>query len=268
MILQNAVIVLLCTYMYKYKYRKGQEMLQTTNSVPLHVQASNYMREKIYNREWNVDEQIPTEHALMDILGMSRGTVKRAIKALVDEGLLVQVRGKGTFVTRPNISHPSGNCLLSFAESLHSQGIDFETQVLGQETIPADEFLAEKLQVPVNAPFFFLKRVRTVDGEPIMYIENRISLLVVPGLDKVDFGKETLFASIEQYAGRRIGYSQARYAAKIAGEKRGTILHVGEEAPVLHLEQQVFLSNNVPVEWGNVWLRANRYVVGTILQRV
>ena len=243
-------------------------MQQMTNSVLLYTQASNYMREKIYNREWTVDEQIPTEHALASLLGMSRGTVKRAIKTLVDEGLLVQIRGKGTFVTRPNITHPSGNCLLSFAESLHSQGIEFETQVLGQEVIAADEFLAEKLQVPVNAPVLFLRRARTVDGEPIMYIENRVSLMAAPGLDSFDFERETLFASLERCAGKRIGYSKARYAAKIAGEKRGAILQVGEEAPVLHLEQQVFLSDNVPIEWGNVWLRANRYVVGTILQRV
>ena len=243
-------------------------MLRKTNSVSLHTQASNYMREKIYNREWDVDEKIPTEFELTDILGMSRGTVKRAIKSLVDEGLLVQIPGRGTFVTRPNITHPSGNCLLSFAESLHSQGIEFETQVLESSIIRADAFLSEKLQVPVNAPVLFLRRVRTVDGEPIMYIENRLSMLVVPGLDKVDFEQESLFKSIERCAGKRIGYSQARYAAKIAGEKRGEILHVGEEAPVLHLEQQVFLSDNVPVEWGNVWLRANRYVVGTVLQRV
>lgn len=243
-------------------------MLQTSNSAPLHVQAANYMREKIENREWPEDEQIPTEFALMDILGMSRGTVKRAIKALVDEGLLVQIRGKGTFVTRPNITHPSGNCLLSFAESLRSQGIDFETEVLEQTTINADEFLSNKLQVPVNAPVLFLRRVRSVHGDPIMYIENRVNLLQAPGLDQVDFNEVALFPSIERCAGKRIGYSQSRYAAKIAGEKRGRILHVGEEAPVLHLEQQIFYADNTVTEWGNVWLRANRYVVGTVLQRV
>lgn len=243
-------------------------MLQTTNSVPLHVQAANYMRDKIDSREWAVDEQIPTEFELMDILGMSRGTVKRAIKALVDEGLLVQIRGKGTFVTRPNITHPSGNCLLSFAESLHAQGIEFETHVLEHETISADEFLSSKLQVPVNAPVLFLKRVRSVDGEPIMIIENRINLLQAPGLEDVDFEKETLFPWLERCAGKRIGYSQVRYAAKIAGEKRGRLLQVGEEAPVLHLEQQIFYADNTVTEWGNVWLRANRYVVGTVLQRV
>ena len=139
-------------------------MLDKASSVPLHVQASNFIREKIYNREWDVDAKIPTEFELVELLGMSRGTVKRAIKALVDEGLLVQVRGKGTFVTRPNISHPSGNCLLSFAESLHAQGLDFETQVLEQRVIEADERLSAKLQIPVNAPVLLLRRVRTIDG--------------------------------------------------------------------------------------------------------
>ena len=101
-----------------------------------------------------------------------------------------------------------------------------------------------------------------------MYIENRLSLLVAPGLEKIDYVKEALFPNIERLAGMRIGYSQARYAAKIAGEKRGEILGVSEEAPVLHLDQLIFMVDNVPIEWGNVWLRANRYVVGTVLQRV
>ena len=243
-------------------------MLDKASSVPLHVQASNFIREKIYNREWDVDAKIPTEFELVELLGMSRGTVKRAITARVDEGLLVQVRGKGTFVTRPNISHPSGNCLLSFAESLHAQGLDFETQVLEQQVIEADERLSAKLQIPVNAPVLLLRRVRTIDGEAVMYIENRLSLLVAPGLEKIDYVKEALFPNIERLAGRRIGYSQARYAAKIAGEKRGGILGVSEDAPVLHLDQLIFMVDNVPIEWGNVWLRANRYVVGTVLQRV
>lgn len=251
-----------------YKDYKEKNMFDGSSSIPLHTQASDYMREKIYNREWEVDNQIPPELELMDLLGMSRGTIKRAIKTLVDEGLLVQVRGKGTFVTKPSISHPSGNCLLSFAESLKAQGLEFTTKPLGAETIKANNFLSDKLQIPVNAPVFFLRRVRYVDGEAIMYIENRISLLAVPGLDVVDFEKETLFSSIEKYSGKHIGYSNSRYAARVAGKKRGAILNVNEEAPVLHLEQQVFLSDNTPAEWGNVWLKADKYVVGTILQRV
>lgn len=243
-------------------------MIELSSSAPLHVQAANYMREKIYNHEWVTDEQIPTEFELAEQLGMSRGTVRRAIKSLVEEGLLIQVQGRGTFVTQSDIVHPSGTCLISFAESLRSQGIAFTTEVVREEVSRANAFIAGKLLVPEGSRVLFLDRVRSVEGEPIMYIESAINLEVLPGLELVDFNSETLFATIEKRYGRRIGHSNARFAAMVAGEKRGHILGVETTAPVLHIEQQIFFTDNTPVEWSNVWLRASRYVVSTLMQRV
>ena len=82
---------------------------------------------------------------------MSRGTIRRAISALVEEGLLVQMRGRGTFVTRNRIMHPSGNTLISFAESLRSQGIDFTTKVLRQEVVPADDYISNSVLLAARA---------------------------------------------------------------------------------------------------------------------
>ena len=238
------------------------------NSTLLHVQAANFMREKIYSHEWLPDAQIPTEHELMDILGMSRGTVRRAIKTLVEENLLSQIRGKGTFVTKTVFTHPTGSTLISFAESLRSQGVDFTTKVLLHEVKAADELIASKLFVPVGSPVLALNRLRSVDGEPIMFIESNINLSALPGLDEVDFNTHTLFATIEERFGKRIGHSNARYAARVAGQERGSVLGVPAESPVLHLEQQIFLTDNTSAEWSNVWLSANKYVVGTVLQRI
>lgn len=243
-------------------------MVEIANSIPLHVQAANYMRERIYGHEWAPDSQIPTEHELMELLGMSRGTIRRAIRALVDENLLVQIRGKGTFVTRSVFTHPTGSTLISFAESLRSQGVEFTTRVLRHEVRPADEFMSGKLFVSVGSPVLLLDRVRSVDGKPIMMIESYINLALFPGLDKVDFEQRNLFETIEAMFGKRIGHSNARYAARVAGEERGAILGTSAESPVLHLEQQIFLTDNTSAEWSNVWLSANKYVVGTVLQRI
>ena len=68
---------------------------------PLHAQVADYVREKVYSRQWGVDEPIPSEHELAAMLGLSRGTVKKGVRTLVDEGLLVQQPGRGTFVVRP-----------------------------------------------------------------------------------------------------------------------------------------------------------------------
>ena len=96
----------------------------------LYVQVADYVREKIYSKEWGVDERIPSEHELMAMLHLSRGTVQKGIRSLVEEGLLVQQRGRGTFVIEPVMARPSGNKLHSFAESMTEQGIDFVTKVV------------------------------------------------------------------------------------------------------------------------------------------
>ncbi|SER64295.1 GntR family transcriptional regulator [Parafannyhessea umbonata] len=242
--------------------------LRRETSVPLYVQVADVLRDKIYSHEWEAGCKIPTEYELCGLLGVSRGCVKRGMSSLVSEGLLVQCRGRGTFVTdRKAISHPTGNTLLSFAESLRSQGIKFETRQLGAEIVPADAHLARMLYISESDPVFFLRRVRLVEGKPIMYIENRIRAELVPDIEEVDFSKATLFETMERLAGRRIGFSNARYDAEVAGESRGRALGVSPESPVLHLEQHIFYADDTPAEWGNVWLQAYRYVVGTILPR-
>lgn len=100
-----------------------------------------------------------------------------------------------------------------------------------------------------------------------MLIENRINIALCPGITDVDFNKQNLFPTVEELSGQKIVYSESRYAAKIVGSERGHYLEVNEDAPVLHLEQLVFLENKMPFDLGNVWLKSDKYYLGTILQR-
>ena len=58
------------------------------------------------------------------------------------------------------------------------------------------------------------------------------------------------------------------YSARTAGKKRAQWLRCDEHAPVLDLDQLVRLDNGVPVEWGSVWLPANRCVISSEIDRV
>lgn len=243
-------------------------MADRNNPELLYLQVANYMREKIYDHEWKTNQQIPTEARLMEEFGMSRGTIRRALKELVGEGLLVARCGRGTFVTSKSVAHPTGGSLVSFAESLRSQGLAYTTRVLRQEVMQADDFVAARLSTPVGSPVLALERLRSVDGDPLIYLESRINLGLCSGLEATDLAANSLFDVVEQVYHKRIGYSHAQYAAMVAGERRGELLGVSPEAPVLHLEQQVMLNDNTPFEWSNVWLRANRYIVGAVLQRI
>ncbi|WP_158780638.1 GntR family transcriptional regulator [Pantoea sp. BAV 3049] len=237
------------------------------SEIPLYLQVSEWIRENVYKGELDTGDRIPSENQLMEILNVSRGTVKKAVTLLVNEGLLVQVQGKGTFVKSENISYSLGEGLLSFAESLESQNLKFNTQVVTSRIEPATKQVASKLRVEVGEPILYLERLRSVEDEKVMLIENRINMKLCPGIKDVNFNENNLFPTIERLSKRKIGFAESRYAARIIGNERGNYLEVKEDAPVLHLEQLVFFEENLPVEFGNVWLKSNKYYLGTILQR-
>ncbi|TDS98249.1 GntR family transcriptional regulator [Rahnella sp. BIGb0236] len=237
------------------------------SEVPLYLQVSEWIRENIYKGDLTTGDRVPSENQIMDMLGVSRGTVKKAVTLLVNEGMLVQVQGKGTFVKSENISYSLGEGLLSFAESLESQHLNFETQVIESRIDVASKLVASKLGIEMGAPILYLKRVRSVEGERVMLIENRINIAHCPGIEDIDFNSNNLFPTVERLSGKKIASSESRYAAKIIGAERGHYLEVHEDAPVLHLEQIVYFENNIPLEFGNVWLKSDKYYLGTVLQR-
>ena len=240
---------------------------QKKGAIPLYTQVADWIREQIYDGTWNYGEQIVSENQLGEMLKISRGTIKKAIAQLCEEGLLTQVQGKGTFVTDDKISYPMGKGLLSFAESMKEQNIAYTTKVLEKRFEQANAHIAQKLHIAQGDTILYLKRVRYVNEEPVMLIENRINIQLCPGLEEVDFTTQSLFDAVERISGRKIKFSEARYAARTVGMERAPYLDVHESAPVLHLEQIVHLDNDDVIDFGNVWLKSNRYYLGMIYRR-
>ena len=244
----------------------SQSKLNKRISAPLHMQLADFLREKIYSRAWGSGMRIPSEHDLMAQFGISRGTVRRAIRSLVGEGLLIQEHGRGTFVSEPGISHPAGVRPFSFAESLHNQGKDFVTHILDSFVVPASLDVARELGIAEGTDVLFLRRVRTVGGEPFICQEGWFNLSACPGLDKVDFTKESAFDAVQATSGCRIAFSRISYTARVAGKEHGGYLGVDEASPVLMLEQTIRLEDERAIEWNHTWLKAGQAVVGDAIQ--
>ena len=228
---------------------------------PLHANVADYIREKVYSKQWGVGEALPSEHELAAMLGVARGTVQKAIRTLVNEGLLVQQRGRGTFVTQPLMARPSSTRLLSFAESMDEQDLAYQTHVVEQRIESANDACARNLALEPGAKHLFLTRVRSLRGRPVMLIESHLNLRVCPGLENADFTTEGVFAAVERTSGHRVGRCEMSYSARVAGRTRGAWLDCDEHAPVLNLDQLVRLDDETPFEWGSVWLPANRCVI-------
>ncbi|MDI9469609.1 MAG: GntR family transcriptional regulator [Bacillota bacterium] len=114
--------------------------IDKNSSVPLYAQLKDLLSERIEDGSYGPGSQIPTELALCEELDLSRPTVRKAISELVNEGLLIIRKGKGTFVREapdhlilPNFS-PFRFCFLAGQSLEDKRFIDYEKI----DTLPAE----------------------------------------------------------------------------------------------------------------------------------
>lgn len=242
-------------------------MLERDSPTPLYEQVEALIKKNILNKTWPKGKKIPTEPELMKEFGVSRGTLKRAISNLQKKGYLVQRQGLGTFV-QADIEIPLERGLYSFAEYFQAHHMAYSNKILLEE-IPhkTSKEIADKLGISVNDKYFRLRRLREVEGENIMLIENNINLANAPHIEKADFSKESLFSIIEKYSKETVEYSETKYSAIAANSEVSSFFNIKVGSPILYQEQLVHLSNNSIIEFARVWIKSNHFSLKTILHR-
>lgn len=234
---------------------------------PLHQQISDQMRANIASGIWPPHYKLRAEPELAADLGVSRGTLRRALRTLIAEGLLVQVHGKGTFVKPKTIEPPIAQELLSLAEGLRRLGISFETTVRSSRVVLPPVPVQALLDLPPEAQVFRLERVRSIDGDPVALSTNYVRRDLCPGIETFDFTHKTLFGVIEHECGLKLASGRRTFEAQAASREVSEALRVPEGSPVLYLEQVTYLADGRPVEYSDVWIRGDRLKLSSVLTR-
>ena len=154
-------------------------LVDSSDVMPLYHQLKLQIREHAMRLE--PDTMIPSEKELMDLSGVGRATVRRAISDLVQEGFLQTHQGRGTFTARPRIeaslSRPAG-----FTETMTRLGRSPSTKVLLLELIEASPDVASHLGVDAGEGVYVIERLRLIDDEPCMVERTHMPERNAPGL--------------------------------------------------------------------------------------
>lgn len=116
--------------------------------------------DKIQSGEWPVGYMLPTELELCDQFHVSRPSVRTALLSLVNDGYLVRIKGKGTFVTTPQRLEESTIFIESFSEEMRRQGRAIQNEVLEFRIMAADEKVCRHLELPAGSTVVKLTRLR------------------------------------------------------------------------------------------------------------
>lgn len=233
----------------------------------LHSQISDAIRSRIISGQWPPHHRLKSEPELAVELGVSRGTLRRALSTLIDEGLLRQVQGRGTFVTETLLEPAVAQKLSTLSEDFASQGIRLDTTVVESGIVDPPGYVGALLRVPDGAQVLRLIRVRSTVDRPIALLHNYVRIDLAPGIEKVDFASESLFGTLEGRCQLKIGTARRTFSAQAATPDVARALSVAESSPVQYLEQLTFLADGDPVEYSDVWIDSSELRVVTLLAR-
>ncbi len=102
--------------------------------LPLYINIKNQLKQQILSDDYSIDERIPSENQLMTSFGVSRITVRKALKELHAEGLLWSIQGKGAFVSKPKVSQEIRS-LQSLSEAIDSRLNRVSTKLLSAKKV-------------------------------------------------------------------------------------------------------------------------------------
>lgn len=243
------------------------EGLDREAPVPLHAQVSEQMRARIVSGEWPPHYRLRAEPELATNLGISRGTLRRALSTLIRDGLLVQVRGRGTFVTSTAIEPSIAQKLTTLSEDFARQGVDVTTDVRAQDVIAAPSPVAALLDLHPGQYVLHLERLRSTPDGPVALLVNYVRLDVCPGIDSVDLTDRSLFGVLENDYGLKISTGRRTFNATAARAESSAALEVPDGFPLLYLEQITYLDDGRPIEYSDVWIHSDRMRVTSMLSR-
>lgn len=214
--------------------------------IPKHYQVVQILREIISSGQLKPGDQLPTEQALCSRYGVSRGTVRQALSALVHANLVTREPGRGTFV------NPSGNrslhfTLASFVEDMRRQGTQASTRLIRCQVIPAPLDIQRRLRLRPRTPVIHIERLRLANDRPVLYEQRYLAEKLCPALVKHDLETE----SIHDLLTRRYDIPLTRaihtIEVRLLSRSESKLLLVPPGTPAFFVDRLTYTTGDRPV---------------------
>lgn len=154
--------------------------------IPKYLSIVNLIVARIRNNELRPGSKVPSENEIIKEYNVSNTTARKVLQEIENAGLVIKVRGRGTFV-KDFIIERSAAKILSFTRNMMEQGLNPSTLVIDSKVIDKDWSVNVSGEVyAIPGPVFRLRRLRLANGKPMMHETRYISLRSCPEIWKYD----------------------------------------------------------------------------------
>jgi GntR family transcriptional regulator len=239
----------------------------TGKRVPLHLNISQQLYQRIINGDYLPETKLPSERELITEFQVSRITIRKAIANLINQGLVIAHQGKGVFVSQKRkVTYNLSNPLTFLAEDLARQGSELSIENISFELLTPSPEVQKILQLPATNPIAYLqKKLLLIDRIPSCIDITHI----LPDIGEklaAELKQNMTFPVLQQN-----GFSIERVAAIIectnANLELSQYLDVPLGHPLLVYRHTAYTTNDRPLVWGESISRGDRFCYSVSQQR-
>lgn len=236
-----------------------------TRPEPLYHQVVDEIRQHIASGRWSPGERVPSERQLAEILGVSRITVRHAVRLAVEAGLLEQRPGVGTFVREPGRLRQDLSEVRTFELTLAEQGLVASTQILHSGPGINNLAITGALHLDSTEPLYNLRLLGRGDSTPVALYDSSFALplgreLAGQARRLAEDGRP--FSTLDLYRegpiSRRPTALSQTIEALAAPADLAAHLEIPPATPVVAVES-VMTDQRGPLEFRRAYYRADRY---------
>ncbi len=220
-------------------------MLRRTPS--LSEQAKDHIKQSIRNDEFP-EGRIPSETELADMLGVSRTTIRDALRRLELEGVITRRQGSGTYVNQPGLQIRTRlEEMWSYETVLRAHGYTPSTEILSATTAPATAEAAAELGLSPGALLLIVRKLFREDERPVILTENQIpAALLAHDVSPADL-RQPVYAFLWDHCHQELGYYLSDIVPIVADPALAATLAVRAGTPLISFSEIGYNEDNEPI---------------------
>lgn len=244
----------------------GSVMSIRADNRHLYLQVIDNIKQNIERGVFKEKERLPSEFDLSKQLGVSRATLREALRILEEENVIVRRHGVGTFVNAKPTFLSGIEQLNSITHMIEQAGMKPGTIFLSSNVQVASENDIERFGCQIDEKMLFVERVRTANNEPVVYCMDKVPQAILP--EDFEYKQESLLEILEKQAGKHISYAVTHIEPIGYHEKVSPILQCSPETALLVLRQMHYDQYDEPILYSINYFKADKFSFQVLRKRV
>ncbi|WP_134702247.1 GntR family transcriptional regulator [Ammoniphilus sp. YIM 78166] len=232
---------------------------------PLYMKVVDKLKEEIQLERFQPGQQLPPEPKLAKSLGVSRATLREALRVLEEENVVERMHGVGTFIKINPVIAGGIEELLSITEMIERNGQKPGAVMLSIELVEVEEKDQARLQLQPREKVLLLKRIRTANNENVIFCIDKIPAKFLP--EDFSYKHQSLFEDLKESTNLEIQYARSDISAIGYDAQISNLLHCEPGESLLVLNQLHYDRLDRPIIYSNNYFRANKFKFSVVRRR-